>query len=460
MRPALILFAFIMTFSCTQEKETKLVKSKAENVKNKFGEYKANSKKKVFSAVLNELSNYEYKDNPDIGYWVNHYHSFKHDTITFSRKDNGNFSIAIGKESGEVDSIFFKDVDLKVYMPSIPKWLRNDEFMSVLGYTNSEWNRQQIRYMRSDGYFSIHGDGFENKNVKRIDIARNCLRTGLWEVSIYAEEEGKVKPSYHGWFFFPSDLFAELFEEVNEVPVEKYIHCMANWVDPKNDMVKVDMLRKVDETISIKYENLNHQYYPLTGARKSKFKNIIYPHNPKKIQDFLSDSTVYSTFTPPGIYSTADPRKTELSKLAVLDTIHLRRVSQPSKPSTDTLSELELVFYNPDKTEKTHVYFGGIDLSKVPELALIDNNKGYKMPFGFGNHAFYETYQKAMENPVISSTYYGVIVDDNMRFLDSHSIGVDGPILFWDKEKEGVLHIMILSFERHSFVGHFTLQII
>ena len=58
------------------------------------------------------------------------------------------------------------------------------------------------------------------------------------------------------------------------------------------------------------------------------------------------------------------------------------------------------------------------------------------------------------ENP-----YYGLLINEDENFIDSHWLGIDGQLLHWDKKKKDMLHVWILSFERHAFVGHYTLQL-
>lgn len=449
----LAVAAFLLSLVSCNTPVKKVVNKGEES--HEFKKYKLNPKKVRFAVALTELSDYEYRDNPDIGNWVKNYHRFAHDSIVFLRKKNGNFDILIGSENNYSDSVVLKNIDLKVYMPALPKWLVDDEYLALLGFTNLEWNRQQIRYMRDKSYFDFFGNGFESDSVGRIDVARNCLKTDLWEVAFYGQENGKLKPSYHGWFDFPKELYAELFQEVNGFSIQKYLPVMAHWKDPESKLVDFNKLRKLTEEVKVQVNNHNSSYYPLTGARKSKYKNIIYPKNPTSIQDFLSDSTRYSTFTPPGFYNTEDPRKTQLSKFYELIDL---KVYKTIAPNSDSTHELVLFFKDNTGKKKTKIYFGGFNLDSLPVLSFIENNKGFKMPMGFSNHPFYQTYENAVKMPCLNNPYYGVIVNKDNMFLDSHTVGMDGPILFWDKDNDKLLRVMLLSFERHSFVGHFSIQ--
>jgi len=47
-------------------------------------------------------------------------------------------------------------------------------------------------------------------------------------------------------------------------------------------------------------------------------------------------------------------------------------------------------------------------------------------------------------------------LDDEGKWLDSHEIGIDGPLLHLSEDGE-TLHVWLLSFERHALVGHYSL---
>lgn len=81
------------------------------------------------------------------------------------------------------------------------------------------------------------------------------------------------------------------------------------------------------------------------------------------------------------------------------------------------------------------------------------------MPMGIANHSFYETYQHALENPQMQSNYFGILTNGQNEWLDSHQVGIDGPLLFLDKSNPSKMHVLLLSFERHAFVGHYLVQL-
>ena len=412
-----------------------------------------------FEIDLKALSPEEYPDDPDEGYYAKDKDLIAHDKLLLDANPNGTFRITVLPANENSDTVVMPNFNINTYMLDVPSRIGEDAFLTKITIVNQEWNRQQIKYPKDLEEFEVRGNGLE-KDIVRIDLARNCLNTKLWEIAFFVEEDGKEKPLFHSWFDFPLDLYTQLFEAQTDLKFADYEEHLIDWKDPEAEFINFDLIREKGEELSIKYEVYNDQYYPLTGARVKKEKNIVVPKVHETINDFLTDSTLYSTFTPPGFYNTKTPRVTELGRLAQVKNISLSKIAIPSIDTNAQLHEVIITFSDIEENRTTIWNLGGLDLDKLPVLSLQDHNKGYKMPMGIANHPFYENYRKAVDNTIQDNPYYSLLSDEEGNFLDSHKIGVDGPILFWDAEDDGLLRIMFLSFERHSFVGHYGIRIV
>ncbi len=407
-------------------------------------------------AVIRDLSDDLYPDNPDIESRSAKWNKYSHDRVIINEDPStGLFNLYIYPANEVSDTIVLEQIDLMEWIPTTPPWIRDDEYLNKISIINQEWNRQQVRF---DDKFELRGNGTEKDHTVRVDLARNCLNAYLWEVITYTEEDGQQKSMYHGWFDFPHETYQKYFAKRTGIDFNKYSDHLLDWKDPESKEIDFEQLRTLGDEVPVEWNSLNDQYYQLTGARKSKRKNIIYPTNPQKIQDFLTDESVFSTFYPPGCYSRAHPRATMLGRMAVVKDITVREMTSANPDNTQGL-EFEIIFSrSDDSTAITKLIVGGIDKNKIPSRGMDETHKGYKMPMGIGNHGFYESYEQMLENRTENNPYYGILLDENNKFIDSHLFGIDGPLFHWDLNDPDLLHYWILAFERHAYVGHYTID--
>jgi hypothetical protein len=415
-------------------------------------------KKNTFESKVKEMTDDEYPDNNDIESRCEDWEKYKHHQVTIERIDSTKFTVLFNPSNEYSDTLRIENINLLEWIPTIPDYIK-DDYLKSIGIINAEWNRQQVKF--TEGEFYMSKQTKEGKKTTRVDLARNCLNSYLWEIITYAREGGKQKALYHGWFEFPRAFYEELFDEVNKgkLTFAEYKDYLVNYQDPVSEVINFNELRKVDSSREVVFKNLNNEFYPLTGARKSKFKNIVYPKNSKSINDFLNDSTSFSTFLYPGYYSTSDPRPTTLSKLRNPKSVIVREITS-NNALKDKGIEIEVTFAQAsDSTKLTRVVIGGVKLDQVPQLSLNEYNNGFKMPMGIGNHAFYESVGYAQSHSTKTNPYYAFIIDEEGKWLDSHFFGVDGPIFHLDQNDPNLLHYWLLSFERHAMVTHLTFSL-
>lgn len=428
---ALMLF---LIFSCSQ------------NIESKEGEKSQNV------AEVVELTDEQYPDNPDISIRHNLDGTFAHSEVEIMR-DGDVFNLFFYPQNDFSDTLILTSIDLLEWMPTIPEHIKQDAYLSKVGVINQEWNRQQVKLF-ADKY-SFKGVNKESQITKRVDLARNCLNSYLWEIITYADQDGELKPVYHGWFSFPKEMYQQLFFERNGIRFSEYAAFLEDWKDIESNTINLSVLGTPSDTLEVAFVSENNLFYPLVGERKKKQVNIVAPKNAKTINDFLNDSTLYATFTPPGYYNTKDPRKTQLSLLKELKSVAVSNWIAKNKSKDSTL-QLRLVFDN-GLGKQTDLVIGGIITSKIPVLAVELAHKGFQMPMGIANHSFYETYEENQSRSAKDQPFYAFLLDKDGKWLDSHKVGIDGPLFHYDEQ--GKLHLWILSFERHSFVGHYILEL-
>lgn len=406
-----------------------------------------NPDEQTIKAKLRHLSDAEYPDNPDNSIRHPAYNKLLYSVIEFRPRPDSLYDIKIS--GTEADTIQINAISLDEFIPVACESVRNYPYLQYIALINQEWNRHQVAFTPEQ--FEVRGSN--DKGISRVDIARNCLNAGLWEVIMFADSGGNALPIHHSWFDFPKEKYAHLFELRNHIAYEKYKKPLENWVTPENKIIQLSDLRKMTQTDTINFYSHNSENYPLRGERKKKFPNIIYPKNTTRISDFLTDSTRFATFSPPGIYTTADPRKTELSRLSNPILWVLRKIKTSRD---DKRVEIEIVFNPEEASKKTRLIISGLNLEEIPLLDTTEANKGWQNSMGFGNHSFYETYEKQQSYNAFQNPYFCILTTEDYFWLDSHEIGIDGPLLHFDSKDPNRLHIWILSFERHAFVGHYS----
>ncbi len=395
---------------------------------------------------ITNLSDSAYPDDPDIGHRASGYAEPYFSTGEIQARDSS-WSIAFHGLNG--DTVTIGHLRFDQFIPTLPNTIKEDPYLSLLSLVNQEWNRNQVRFGGKE-FTST------NKAIVRVDLARNCLNAYLWEVILYADQDGEQLPLAHGWFNFPKPLYAEFFQRFNGVPFSTYAKSLENWVDPPSKPVDLALLRTVIDTMGTTFTDSSDSMYPLAGARKKKFKEIIRPFPFRTMRDLQSDSTQFATFSPPGMYNRSDPRHTELGRLYHLKNIIALNVK--SRIDGETLQELQLTFLDSSGTRKTRLIIGGIDLASMPELTTANANNGWKAPMGFSTHTFYETYAEHEQCRTATNPYYAFIADADGNWLDSHKIGVDGPLMHFSDTGHKELEVWLLSFERHALIAHFDIR--
>lgn len=124
-----------------------------------------------------------------------------------------------------------------------------------------------------------------------------------------------------------------------------------------------------------------------------------------------------------------------------------------------SLFEIELAFSSSQTAELTRVILGGLDAAAIPTVTADQHTKGWQVPLGIGNPGFFESYEEAVANPPTRRTFYGFHLDSQDRWLDHHSVGVDGPLLHWDADEPNRLHLYLLSYERHALLNHIVITV-
>jgi len=406
-------------------------------------------------ATLTELSDAEYPDNPDVLVRHKKYTSSVMESIEFVENGSKYDLVIYPTQEGD-DTVRMNGIALMEFMPTIPNCAKGDKYMSLISVVNQEWNRNQVKWV-GDALSKALPQGciVNGESITRIDIARNCLNSYLWELFFYSKEDGKDKVFYHGWFDFPEQLYKELFKKRNDQDFKGYAQYMEDWKDPANKKLDLAKIRTVvSSNEEVKFWSHNDEMYPLKGERLKKNIEIIYPEKYSKMSDFHTDSALFATFSIPGFYNREEPRTSQLGRFYELSNVTINE----GRCEEDVISEFNMRFKR-ENGEITEFVFAGIDIASLPRLTVDEANSGNQYSMGIGNHPFYEDVASHEELSSKTNHYFGLLLDKDGNWLDSHTIGIDGPLLHLDAKNPNLLHVWLLSFERHALVGHYTIQL-
>lgn len=405
---------------------------------------------------VEEVTTSEYPEDPSHRSLL--YGRYQGRQMRLVKKDATHFDFILESDNPSVATITFKDIDLRLLIPVRPQWVIGDEDLEVVALVDREWNRQQVRFPITSDHIEVSGgDGFEEKGLYTAELARNCLNAGLWEVILTTREDGKKAMYYQGWFDFPLGHYKRIFEDLNQISYWKHWHRLEHWVDPHGRRMNLNKLREIEEERLVAAVHDPDELLIFAGEQKRKSRTV----NAKNVlcwKGFCQNrhQVRFATFLPPGRYHVDVPWENEFDRLAAFEKGIIRVVKTPA---TDRkLHEIELVFRS-EEGEVNRFIVGGIDLNELPKLPMEKYNKGLYMPMGIGIPPFYQPYAVLKKNPPYEKPYYSFLLDENDHWINHHEVGVDGPVIHRDMRDPNKLHVYLLSYERHSLVGHYIVPI-
>lgn len=410
----------------------------------------------IQTVALKAFSDAEYPEDPEARSIV--FGGYPHSTLLIQRIGDTRFRFLIEPATPAATAIELTNIDLAHLVTSAPSWARTDTDLTKIALIDREWNRQQIRFSRPSPHLTVHegGDGFEQRALTRIDLARNCLNAGLWELLLFTKEDGEERVYEHLWFTFPLGLYKELFEQVTGLSYWSYWWSLEHWVDPVGTPIQLGRLRTVEQEWVIPVTAQWDEPVAETGEQALKRRNILTPVA-AHYRDWYDEPVRFAKFIPPGRYSRAHPQETQLHYLAELTGATMRRVRLTG--GAFPLFELDLAFHSPSTGNRTHLIIGGLDLNALPSTTPAQYDRGWQAPFGIGNPRFFESYEQVVADPPTQRTFYGFHLDAQNRWLDHHAIGIDGPLLHRDADDPSLLHLYLLGYERHALLNHLVITV-
>lgn len=409
----------------------------------------------VMEIAVEEVSPAEYPEDPS--HRSVNYSKYGHRSLRLVQLDDTHFDFVFESEDPAVATVSFKNIDVGLFIPTLPEWVKGDESLEIIALVDQEWNRQQVRFNPHSEHIEISGgDGFEEDHINSLELARNCLNAGLWEVMLYTREGGKKALYYQGWFTFPLGHYKEIFEKKNDVSYWSHWYRLEHWCDPEGTKLDLNQLRTVIDEEEIETQYSPNEKIVVAGEQERKTRTF----DAKDVRcwgDFCEKKPIkYASFIPPGRYSVAHPWNHEYERIAKLEKTIVRTIQTPT--SDEKFHEVELVFRSSRTGKLQRFIVSGIHFQALPMLPRNEYPKGLYMPMGIGVNPFYQTYKELKQTSAHESPYFSLLLDEDGRWINHHKVAIDGPVMHRDMETPNNTHLYLLSYERHSLVGHFNLQ--
>ncbi len=411
----------------------------------------------VMDVPLQEFTNAEYPEDPaGRSEYLTEYQGRR---LRLVRKDATHFDFVFEPLREEIAKVTVKDVDVSLMTPSLPEWTKEDAGLQRIALTDRQWNRQQVYFGGpEDGRVEVSGgNGWEVENLYSVALAKNCLNAGLWELILTVEENGQKKMYYQGWFTFPLGLYREIFEHNTGLAYWDHWYYLEHWFDPAGMVMHLDKLREVEQEWQPTSKFDPQEPLMFAGEQVRKRRTTV-AENIRTWGDFYRPQQVrFATFIPPGRYSVSHPWSNEYQRMEEFEAAILRKVRTPA---TDAFrDEVELVFSSRQHPGKVRFLVGGIDIESLPQLSTEEYPKGLYMPMGIGVPPFYQDYSDLESNPPHETGYFSLLLDDKDQWIDHHSFAIDGPVMHRDETDSNLIHMYLLSYERHSLIGHWVIDV-
>jgi hypothetical protein len=405
---------------------------------------------------VREFTNAEYPEDPAVR--SVHFGQFDGRRLRLVRRDPTHFDFNVEPLHPHIARVVFRNIDVSLMTPSLPDWTKGDAGLRRIALTDRQWNRQQVRFQLPSPHVEITGgNGFEREHLVTAELAKNCLNAGLWEVLLFEQQAGAKALVYHNWFTFPLGHYRDLFEHNTGLPYTSHWYYLEHWFDPAGTPVPLDKLRTVrrEWTADAKFDPAEPVI--VSGEQLGKRRTTM-AANVRSWGDLFDGRSVrFAAFIPPGRYSVAHPWSNEYQRMDRFQRAVLREVDSPARD--EPLHELELVFTSSRFGGECRFVVSGFRACDLPQLATQDYPKGMYMPMGIGVPPFFQSYEDLERNPPQRSSYFCLLLDPAGKWIDHHRWAIDGPVLHRDADDPRRLHLYLLSYERHTLIAHFVIDI-
>lgn len=414
------------------------------------------STKHLMQIAIKEYNKQTYPDDPANKLF--NYGKYSYKELILTQNDKTHFTFTFVPNNINTATLILKNIDVSLMTPSIPNWIKTDPNLIRIALTDRQWNRQQVSFDPKGNNIEFKGgDGFGARDTYVIELAKNCLNAGLWEILLSSHESGRNKLYYQGWFTFPLGYYKELLTYNTSLKYYHVWYYLEHWFDPNGTYINLVKLRSVlsEKIIPIVFNR--QEYIVSDGEQVNKAKNIVNSSKIKTYNDYYTDSVAFSTFSPPGIYIKRKPWRNQYWRIGIVKNALMRNIISRANPN-QVLQELEITYLDKNGIPSSF-YLSGFELKKLPKADIYNYSKGNLYLMGIGTPPLKQSYTDLQNNPPDKSPIFSFLLTKDNKWINHHELAVDGSILFIDKIDDKKLHVLLVSYERHAIVAHYMLNL-
>jgi hypothetical protein len=352
------------------------------------------------------------------------------------RLSSGRHSIAL---VGGPQPLELSEVDLGLLVPRVPAYVRGNDDLARFTLFQREFNRNEVK-------FGAAG------TVADFKLANNCLRTGLWEVLLDVAGEKGNALNFHGWFTFPAEEYARLFELGTGRSLEACNRLVAEYPSIDGMAAPLDALREVTAERRARVQVYADEVPVRFGEQKRKAK-LILTTGLERYADFVAaDEQPFrvARFEEPGFYDPTKPVEFDLRWLAQPAGATVREV----RVGTTAATEVEIAFAGGRR-----IVLGDRDLAHLParDAAPDDDKHTLRLTFGIGTPDIYATRAEREAEVAAERPNWLMLLGPDGRHVDNHQAGVDR-VFCWN-EAGKLLHVYLVGYERTAVVAHLAVPL-
>ncbi|MGK7929217.1 MAG: hypothetical protein AB4290_28930 [Spirulina sp.] len=398
-----------------------------------------------------------YEEIQDAGY------SVKNVSLQSTDDENLHYNLTFELENeGEAIAIALNDIDLSLMIPAAPESAQGNAELVKWFILEREFNRQRVIFKADSPHLQVKGDRKLNANNISVHLTNNCLGAGYWELAVFSEENGETKKIYQGFFDFPRGSYKDLVETVTGESYWRHAQGIEGWYPGttffKGQSLDFSTLRDVKNERQVAVRDLKNETIFTLAEQEKKAKLIVDDtrENWQTWDDIRHSEVQFQSFVTPGIYNPEKLWSSNYSEIATLTDAVVKDIDSPL--SEKSLQEIDFYFQSEaGKTRKLTV--SGVDLKALPQLPPRDYSQGLYMPLGYGT-PFTQDYEELKQNPPVKSPLFSALFDESDRIIDyRHDVGINGMVMHRDALNPDLVHFYLLSYERISIVGHYTLNL-